>query len=359
MQMKKVFYLFILLFFFNQAIGQKDKDKAESFANEAVELLQNDNPKKAYKKLKKAVKFDSENIAYQYQLSYAYFSAEEFNESLETLNGIIDQEKDNAMVYELMGNNYVMLDEFKNAEESYLSGLNKFPNEGVLYEELGNLAMMDKDYEEALLHFEKGILKSPSYPSNYYKASKIYCSSTEEVWGLIYGEIFMNLERNTERTKEISELLFNTLKNGVEFHGDSSISVNICQHIDDSTNQNDSLSAKSFGQRVVEPNMLKSFVKIDTVTLENIDRMRKSFIHHYYLHEDTFFPRHQLFEFHKDLIKHGHFEAYNYWLFMMGDVESFKKWEKDNKSQWIMFLDWYKKNELQLTNESAFHKDHF
>jgi hypothetical protein len=98
---------------------------------------------------------------------------------------------------------------------------------------------------------------------------------------------------------------------------------------------------------------------LDEISLRSLDKMRENFITHYYKNPSEYYNSHQLFEFHKELITHGHFEAYNYWLFMMGDVEIFKQWEKDNSSQWIHFLDWFKENSLNVDDPNTFHRLNF
>jgi tetratricopeptide (TPR) repeat protein len=333
--------------------------KAIKFANKAIACMQNDNPKKASRFLNKAIKFDKENIIYYYRLAYAYHLDEEFEESIETLNFIIDKKRDNEMVYELLGENHIKLDSLDQAFNIYVKGIKKFPNEGVLYEQIGRLEMSKDSYFSALEHFENGILMAPNYPGNYYWSSKIYCNSTEEVWGLIYGEIFINLERNTNRTEEISELLYNTLEREIKFNKDSTISVNICQDRNMAIDENDTIEKPSFGKNVVELNLIKSLVDLDEISLRSLDKMRENFITHYYKNPSEYYNSHQLFEFHKELITHGHFEAYNYWLFMMGDVEIFKQWEKDNSSQWIHFLDWFKENSLNVDDPNTFHRLNF
>lgn len=357
--MVKTYIFILILFFLSNSFAQKNPEKSEKFAEKAVTFMQKGNPKKAAKLLERAVKFDTERIAYHYRLAYAYHSSEEYEKSIEVLNYIISEKEDNSMVYELMGENYMDLDDKDKAFDSYILGIKKFPNEGSLYHEVGKLEMSKENYFVALEHFENGILMDPEYANNYYYTSKIYCSSTEEIWGLFYGEMFINLEKNTERTEEISELLYNTLKREIQFHEDSSISVNICQDQNKLIDENDSLDTLSFGKNVVELNMMKSLIDVNETTLRNLNVMRNDFIAHYYQNKVGDFKRHQLFEFHKKLIKNGHFEAYNYWLFMMGNVDEFKQWENDNKSQWVRFLDWFKENQFQVENEKSFHRLHF
>lgn len=358
--MKNLLFFSIIFFFFvGQTLAQENESKAEKFAEKAVISMQNDKPKKASRQLKKAIKFNSTFIPYYYRLAYAFHLDEEYKESIDVLNDIIDKGEDNEMVYELLGENYIKLDDVDEAFNAYVKGIKKFPNEGVLYEEIGKLEMSKESYFSALEHFENGILMDSNYPGNYYWASKIYCSSTEEVWGLIYGEMFINLERNTDRTEEISALLYQTLKKEIQIGSDSTISISICQDQNRVIGENDTIVKPSFGKSIVELNLIKSLVDLEEVSLRTIDKMRENFIAHYFKNPSTDYPSHQLFDFHRELINHGHFEAYNYWLFMMGDVNSFKQWEKDNKSQWIHFLDWFKENSLNVNNPTSFHRLNF
>ena len=76
-----------------------------------------------------------------------------------------------------------------------------------------------------MTYFEKGIEVNPMFASNYFRAAKIYCNSSEEVWGMIYGEIFINLERTNDRTFKISKLLFDTYKSEITFTSETATLV--------------------------------------------------------------------------------------------------------------------------------------
>jgi tetratricopeptide (TPR) repeat protein len=357
--MGKLLVFFATLFFLSYSFSQKNEAKAEKFADKAVVQMQKDNPKKASRLLEKAIKFNNSYIAYHYRLAYAYHTDGQFENSIETLNYIIDKSEDNEMVYELLGENYIELDSTDEAFGSYVKGIKKFPEEGGLYELIGRLEMSKESYLIALEHFENGILMAPNYPGNYYWASKIYCKSTEEIWGLIYGEIFINLERNSSKTEEISALIYNTLKNEITITKDSIVNVSLCQDKNRVFEENDTLIKQSFGKRMVELNIIKSLVDVDVISLRSIDKMRENFVAHYFKNPSEEYATHQLFEFHQSLVKHGHFEAYNYWLFMMGDLETFKQWEEANKSQWVRFLKWFKENSLYIEDARRIHRINF
>ncbi|UKI17533.1 MAG: tetratricopeptide repeat protein [Bacteroidales bacterium] len=110
-------------------------------------------------------------------------------------------------LYQVWGNSYADRGNDRKAEKIYRRGLKAFPHSGALHMELGALAFKDKRYDEALMYFERGIELDPSYPDNYWRAAGIYLSSPESVWGMIYGEIYMNMVCNGEQNMEVSRLL--------------------------------------------------------------------------------------------------------------------------------------------------------
>lgn len=123
----------------------------------------------------------------------------------------------------------------------------------------------------------------PRFPSNYYWASRIYCNSTEEVWGIIYGEIFLNMERNSGRTVEISKLLFDTYKNEISFTSDTSMSVSFCQNMIMSVEAfSDPDSLRLPFCMVYEPTLLIALALEKEVDIHALDRTRRIFLEKYH-----------------------------------------------------------------------------
>lgn len=50
------------------------------------------------------------------------------------------------------------------------------------------------------------------FSSNYFQLAKLYLNSNNKLVGIIYSELFINIERTTKRTQEMSELLYKTYK---------------------------------------------------------------------------------------------------------------------------------------------------
>jgi tetratricopeptide (TPR) repeat protein len=115
-----------------------------------------------------------------------------------------------ARVYQMLGNDYDYNLEPGKAIDAYERGMVKFPNSGPLYLERGNMELMKDEFNNALTYYITGIEVDPKHSSNYYRAAKLYLASEDTYLGLIYGELFMNLERGSQRTIEMSELIYNT-----------------------------------------------------------------------------------------------------------------------------------------------------
>ncbi|MFH2095531.1 MAG: tetratricopeptide repeat protein, partial [Bacteroidota bacterium] len=173
--------------------AQSDQDKAYSLGLEAIQLMDKGEIDESIKLLKKAQKLDPERSDYPYELALAYYMKADYKTAAKILEKIRTYNDISDRLFQLLGNSYDIMGETDKAFDAYNAGLEIFPNSGCIYLEIGNVYWNRKEYGKALPYYEKGIEVQPEFPSNYYRAARLYCSSTEEVWGMIYGEIFMNL----------------------------------------------------------------------------------------------------------------------------------------------------------------------
>jgi len=212
-----------------------------------------------------------------------------------------------------------------------------------------------------LSFYEKGIEVDPKFSSNYYRAALIYCSSTEEVWGMIYGEIFMNLERNSKRTIEISKLLFDVYKSEIKFISDSSFSVSFSKNATiNITNLNNPDKLKlPFGVGVYEPTLMMSIVGEIKIDINSLDIIRKNFVLNYFKNENNKNYPNVLFDYQNKILNAGHLEAYNHWILMKGDEDNFGKWYNDNKDKWEAFVKWFTDNGLEIDNSNKFYRGQY
>lgn len=353
----KHLYLVSFLLITGFTLAQTKEELALSKGMEAIKLMDGGNFDDALKLLKEAKKLDPKNINFPYEIAYAQYAQQDYKGAIKTLSALLKHKDINPQVYQLLGNSYSMNKEREKAIATYEKGLELFPNSGRLYLERGNMELYAEEYIKALGYYERGIDVDPKFPSNYYWAAKIYMNSSEEVWGMIYGEIFMNLERNTNRTAEISKMLFDTYKSEIQLSGDTSMSVSFSKNASiQVTDLSDLENLKlPFGVGAYEPTLLMSLVGIKQIDLESLDAIRTSFLKNYFANGMNDKYPNVLFEYQKKIQELGHFSAYNHWLLMMGDEDAFVNWRAENEDAWTSFIKWFSENGLKLSENSRFH----
>lgn len=343
------------------AFGQTDKEKALEKGQEAIKLMDNGKVEESIKLLEEAQKLDPDRFDYAYELAYAHYLKEDYKGAIKILELNINHKNVNERLFQLLGNTYDVLGKTENAFEAYDEGLKKFPNSGMIYLEKGNVYWGKKEYGKALPFYEKGIELDPQFPSNYYRAARVYCGSTEEVWGLIYGEIFMNLERNSKRTAEISKLLFDTYKSEIKFTSDTSFSLSFSQNasINVSDLKDPSKMKLPYGIGVYEPTYMFSMLSVKSIDINSLDNIRSLFVDNYFKNgHDKTYPN-VLFTYQKGVKDAGHIEAYNHWILMKGDEDGFEKWQSENKDKWDSFFKWFGDNGLEINDTNKFYSGQY
>lgn len=264
--------------------------------------------------------------------------------------------------FQILGNSYDLYHQPDKAIQTYEEGLKKYPNAGRLYLELGVIHTDSKNMNKSLSYFEKGIQVDPDYPSNYYWASKVFSGSNNSVWGLIYGEIFMNLERGSKRTEEISKLLYDTYKQGITILSDTAYEVSFASNNIDISY----LTAKDkpplpFGPMIYEPTLLLSLISEKTIDLNSLSRIRERFIKLYYENGYNMKYPINVFEYQNKVLQTGHMEAYNHWLLMIGNENEFDNWikEKENESKFDDFIEWFKRNQIEITEQNKTYREQY
>jgi tetratricopeptide (TPR) repeat protein len=333
--MIRVGICFLLITIFTwPAFAQTGKQAALEKANAAVKLeREGNNYDEAIKLLQEAHKLDPENIEYVYEIAFAYALKQEYKTVVDILEPLKNHKDAFPRIYQALGNAYNLQGFADKATETFNAGLALFPNAGELYLE-----------------------KDPAFSSNYYWAAKLLCNSDQEVWGVLYAEIFLNIERNTHRTTEISKLLFDTYKSQIKPGATPSVSFSNDATLDKNDPRNKSKSVLPFGSGVFEPVLKASLASVDSINIQSLSKIRSAFIDNYSARGyDRSYPN-VLFNYHKQIKDSGHFEAYNYWLLMMGDDTGFKSWLPDNQAKWDKFIGWFYENPLRIDNSNSFYR---
>lgn len=361
--MSKRKYVVLLLLlgtsFWMQA--QSKQETAQTKALQAIKLVDSGKIDEGIALLKEAQKLDPETMDYPYELAYAYSAQKEYKKAVKILEKLLEHKDVNARVYQMLGNNYDYLGKPDEAIETYKKGLQKFPEDGgVLYTEMGLMQINRKEYGKALGLFELGIEKDPVHPSNYYWASKIYSASTEEIWGMLYGEIYMNLDRNSARTEEISKLLHTVYQREIKYTSDSTMTVSFSQSntITISDASDPSNFKMPFGM-IYESNLMMGLVNTKRMDIHNMVKLRSHFLKTYFSGDQPQKYPNALFDYQKKIEESGHFEAYSYWLLMKGDEEGADIWIEQNKEKWSNFVTWFNENPMEVNHKVHFYRGQY
>ena len=337
-----------------------DPQKAATLKQQAVDLMDNGDPEKALLLLDSAQRLDPGNYVYRYEMGYAYYVKKDYPAAIRlfrqttTFADITDQ------CYQMLGNAYDMNNERAKAREAYAEGLRRFPNAGRLYMESGITYLAEKSYDTAAALWEKGVQVEPNYPSNYFRLAKLFAQTDERIWAVLYGELFMNIERGSDRTAEISKLLFDAYKQSIHF-SDTSLSVTL-----DMTSKTILVKSNPDPKDLHLPFRLNYTLALTTglapfpltatkreLSIAAVSNARTLFVDIWFnkLKLAKQFPNNVLLDYQHTINEKGYLEEYNYWLLMKGNEEEFNAWYKDHKEKFDAFIKWYGDNPLQLDKD--------
>lgn len=341
-----------------QTVG--NDQKALSLAKQAIELA---DKHKAYtdaiQLLAQAKKLDPQNLNFAYETAYVYYQQKNYDLVIKELKPFAGGKKaPDARFYQMLGNAYDLNKQPDKAVSTYKAGIKRFPDAGQLYLELGGAAYQSGNNDLAVDYWEMGIQNDPSYSSNYYWASKLYCLSSEKIWGILYGELFLMLEPNTIRTVEISSLLFKTYQSAVMVNPNSSWQNWVC--FSERARMYTMLGAAEQGeitpfQVAIDETMTNALTsEMKTKNIQALYQLRVRFIENW----STAAFKHQypnlLFDWWEKVKDAGHLEAYTYWVFKSGQPNEFEEWKKNNESAYRRFLLWYQDSPLKLNPNQRF-----
>lgn len=339
--MKRVVFVLLVLFF-AQAYSQ------DTLYNKALKAIDEKRWFDAEHFLTRALKNGEDELRCSYELAWTYYCNDEFQKAINVLKPFLEKpDSIPSDVYQLLGNAYDENGNSYKAVDIYTMGLNKYPNAGNLHLELGNIKYKEGNYREALYWYEKGIEKDPMFASNYYRAAKVFLMSTEVVWGLLYGEIFMVLEPESERSKEFSKELFYAYRDGISLGANTSVDFN-----NNIIVYSDSFERKNVFPSVFNSLMLKCVRGKRYIDISTLGQIRKLFISNLYKEAKDF--DNPLFKYEKTLIDKGLFDAYNYYLFAYGNTKESSSWINSHKTMWDKLLKYLRANPIPLTNNYYF-----
>jgi tetratricopeptide (TPR) repeat protein len=335
--MKKILVtIFISLIAFSTNAQEPD---AAQLHETAKQFMRSGDWTNAVLVLNKALVKAPDNYAIKKDLALTYYYQRDFANARETIKPLLDREDADVQVFQIAGNIYKQLAEAKDADRMYKKALKKFPTAGALYAEYGELLWLEKDFN-CINVWEEGIKNDPNHAGNYYYAAKHYHLTTDKVWAIVYGEIFVNMESYTSRTAEIKTMLLESYK---KFFLTDPKAKQI---------KNNNEFATAFTDVMNRNNAVIN----NGITTETLIMLRTRFILDWFKDYGSKMPL-RLFEHQRQLLQEGMFEAYNQWIFeAAANLAAYDNWTKLNAAQYAEFTKFQKSKLFKVPPSQNYQK---
>jgi Tfp pilus assembly protein PilF len=272
--------------------------------------------------LTRALQMDKNNLEVQKDLVMSYYYKRDYQKALDGVKVLLDRDDADVVTYQIAGNVYKALEEVKECDKVYKKGLKKFPNSGPLYSEYGELLWAKKDFS-AIEQWERGIQVDPAYSGNYYNAARYYFFTKDKVWSLVYGEIFVNMESLSDRGTQMKQLLLDGYKEKLF------VDANLMAGQEKNKNE--------FSKSFLDCMSKQSSLANHGLTTETLTMIRSRFILEWFDKYASRFP-YKLFDYQRQLLQEGIFDAYNQWLFgVVENLASYDSWTRAHDEEYKNF----------------------
>lgn len=284
-----------------------------------------------------------------YEYTYTLCQIGEFKKANKILRKLENYPEANARLHAMIGNTYDYMGQPNKALKAYQNGLKKFPNTGVLYVEQGNVYLNQRKYDEAMSYYEKGIEVDPLYPTGYLRASMLYLSSTEPVWGMIYAEMFSLLKPEAGECAALNKRVVEILRNNIKKENDT-LHVTLTKrnniYMRKNAKPEEILNALesayssfevAYESKVGIAAMMHGYK--DTIDFDLFCKIRATVADSLVGSDDNL----PLFNFQKKVIEAGFWKAYNIFIYRQAfpaEYEAFMA-DEENVNQLNTFMTWY------------------
>jgi tetratricopeptide (TPR) repeat protein len=316
--MKKILLLFC--FCIISIIVFSQSDDVDKLHENAKTFMRQGDYANASLILTRALSQAPNNIEIAKDLAYDYYLQQQNEKALETIKPLLEKDNADDQTYQIGGSIYKALGELKEAEKLYKKAIKGFPKSGQLYNDYGEMLWNKQDFA-AIKQWEKGIQEDPSYGNNYYNAAKYYFLTTDKIWSIIYGEIFINIESFTSRTTEIKNILLDGYK---KLFADADLLAN-------------AKDKNGFEVAFLTTMNKQNSVVINGLNAETLTMIRTRFILDWNQGYANKYPF-RLFDMQQQYLEEGLFPPYNQWIFgATQNLAAYQSWISTHAEEYESF----------------------
>jgi tetratricopeptide (TPR) repeat protein len=340
----------LLLFSVAQAGAQApvwSSPEVEQLYNQARSYLSSGNLRQAIPIYQQAINLAPDVVLLYRDLANAYYLAGRYELADKTLSPVIESGRADEQCYQIAASSRIAQKEDKKARRILESGIDKFPHSGLLYHEYGKYYDDKNEEEAALKQWLAGIAADPAYRVNYYEAARTYMITSKPVWAILYGELFVNLESQTPRADETRKMLIAAYKKLYSATTTGEVKA---------FGSNSQEAPGSFEEAVRQTYMKLAPVVSDGISTETLTMLRARFVMDWMAAHAAKYP-YSLFSYQDDLLREGHFDAYNQWLFGRAEsVPFYDAWNGFHKGAIPALTAWQARRPLQPSVSDSYNE---
>jgi tetratricopeptide (TPR) repeat protein len=314
-------FTYLLLISLLMITAEAQSQEAADLYQKGLQFIYKADYSNAILVLKQAAEKDPKDVNILNDLGLAYFMAGQYKQGYDLLRPVAESSLADDRTFQITAMLLRGGRNIKEADQVYKVGLKEFPKSGPLLADYGEfLQSIDPSTPAALNVWERGISGDPAYPANYFFAAKAYAAKDQNIWAIVYGEIFCNMESYTTRTVEMKEILYECYKRAFAFELGNSKSKN------------------PFEKEVAAVLEKQKSLTVSGITPELVTAIRTRFILDWYNGGSAErFPL-QLFDHQQYLLQQGMYDAYNQWLFgSITNMAVFQNWTQMHAEEYAAF----------------------
>ena len=352
-------------FLFSTFLIAQNIDNVANYAEKGKQALEQNQFEQALANYAMALQTEPANTDYMYGAAMANYRLKNYTEASQICEKIIANYHFDSKYYRLLANSYDLLGQYPKALETLAQGMKMNKYDGALHFDLGIIELERGNMQAAIAAFENGIAAQPVWADNYYMAAKLYADSNEPFWALAYAEIFINLERSTERWEEMTNLLFNTYIKCFNPDAENQQKQASIQLQNRPPNSFANLYQSIW--KIMQKNgllnlQIATLNNTDTATiaknLTNIIEIRKTFFD-LWKQIAPIELANPLFDYHKTLNDYSYFEAYTHWIFSKTAPGPFFSFQSKNYEKYMRYIEWYIGNPIKINFTNYFVRMNF
>ena len=295
--------------------------EVEAMYNDARNYMSTGNLAQAIAIYQQAIQIAPGQMVLHRELGRAYYMMSNYDEAKKVLEPIITSGDADEQSYQAMAACLSLSGDKKKAKAMLQKGIAKYPHSGLLYHDMGKIYDDEDETVYALETWLDGIQAEPAYHVNYYEAARTYMNTNKTIWAIIYGEMFVNIERQTPRADETRQMLFDAYK---KLYTDIANGEDVPKY---KNNKGSNNATVAFEEAVRSTYMKLSPVVSDGITEESLAMLRARFSIEWSYRYAGQYPF-TLFTWYDQLLRNGFFDIYNESLF--GKAESPQQFESWN-----------------------------